>query len=572
MAKWLVYNKRADFKAIGEKYHIDPVVARILVNRDVGDDASIAAYLHPSKKDFGDAGLLQDMDKAIALLQKAIQQNTKIRIIGDYDIDGIQSTYILHQGLLRVGADADYAIPDRIEDGYGVNIRLMERCVMDGIGLVITCDNGIAAAEAIAYAKKEGLTVIVTDHHEVPYELVGGKKEYHLPPADAVIDPKREDCAYPYKKLCGAVVAWKVILQLYQQHGIPEEEAMAFIENAAFATIGDVMELVEENRTIVALGLERLRHTKNIGMQTLIARCDLSMDRMSAYHVGFVLGPCLNASGRLDSATKALQLLEAKDTKEAVRLAEELRQLNEERKVMTEQGIAQAIREIEQKELMQDAVLVVYLPAVHESVAGIIAGRIRERYERPTFVLVDAADGDGAKGSGRSVEGFSMYDEMCKCKELFSKFGGHPMAAGLSLPKEQIEKFREEINANTQMTKEEMQTVIHIDVPMPFSYIREDLISQLEILEPFGNGNPKPIFAQKNVRIMRKFPIGKQKQFLRMELQGEDGFCMEGLYFGDVDALEEIEQEKGCITITYYPQVNEYRGRKTLQIVVSNVC
>ena len=403
MAKWLVYNKRADFKAIGEKYHIDPVVARILVNRDVGDDASIAAYLHPSKKDFGDAGLLQDMDKAIALLQKAIQQNTKIRIIGDYDIDGIQSTYILHQGLLRVGADADYAIPDRIEDGYGVNIRLMERCVMDGIGLVITCDNGIAAAEAIAYAKKEGLTVIVTDHHEVPYELVGGKKEYHLPPADAVIDPKREDCAYPCKKLCGAVVAWKVILQLYQQHGIPEEEAMAFIENAAFATIGDVMELVEENRTIVALGLECLRHTKNIGMQTLIARCDLSMDRISAYHVGFVLGPCLNASGRLDSATKALQLLEAKDTKEAVRLAEELRQLNEERKVMTEQGIAQAIREIEQKELIQDAVLVVYLPAVHESVAGIIAGRIRERYERPTFVLVDAADGDGTCCFGGSV-------------------------------------------------------------------------------------------------------------------------------------------------------------------------
>lgn len=494
MAKWLVYNKRADFKVIGEKYHIDPVVARILVNRDVGDDASIAAYLHPSKKDFGDAGLLQDMDKAIALLQKAIQQNTKIRIIGDYDIDGIQSTYILHQGLLRVGADADYAIPDRIEDGYGVNIPLMERCVMDGIGLVITCYNGIAAAEAIAYAKKEGLTVIVTDHHEVPYELVGGKKEYHLPPADAVIDPKREDCAYPCKKLCGAVVAWKVILQLYQQHGIPEEEAMAFIENAAFATIGDVMELVEENRTIVALGLERLRHTKNIGMQTLIARCDLSMDRISAYHVGFVLGPCLNASGRLDSATKALQLLEAEDTKEAVRLAEELRQLNEERKVMTEQGIAQAIREIEQKELMQDAVLVVYLPAVHESVAGIIAGRIRERYERPTFVLVDAADGDGAKGSGRSVEGFSMYDEMCKCKELFSKFGGHPMAAGLSLPKEQIEKFREEINANTQMTKEEMQTVIHIDVPMPFSYIREDLISQLEITSSILKCNHRPAF------------------------------------------------------------------------------
>lgn len=572
MAKWLVYNKRADFKAIGEKYHIDPVVARILVNRDVGDDASIAAYLHPSKQDLGDAGLLQDMDKAIALLQKAIQQNTKIRIIGDYDIDGIQSTYILHQGLLRVGADADYAIPDRIEDGYGVNIRLMERCVMDGIGLVITCDNGIAAAEAIAYAKKEGMAVIVTDHHEVPYELVDGKKEYHLPPADAVIDPKREDCAYPCKKLCGAVVAWKVILQLYQQYGIPEEEAMAFIENAAFATIGDVMELVEENRTIVALGLERLRHTTNIGMQTLIARCDLPMENISAYHVGFVLGPCLNASGRLDSATKALQLLEAKDTAEAVRLAEELRQLNEERKVMTEQGIAQAIREIEQKELMRDAVLVVYLPAIHESVAGIIAGRIRERYERPTFVLVDAADGNGAKGSGRSVEGFSMYDEMCKCKELFSKFGGHPMAAGLSLPVENIDAFRTAINANTQMTKEEMQTLIHIDVPMPFSYISEELIGQLERLEPFGNGNPKPVFAQKNVRILRKMPIGKQKQFLRLTLQGEDGSRMEGLYFGERTVLEEIEGERGCITITYYPQINDFRGRRSLQIVISNVC
>ena len=572
MAKWLVYNKRADFKAIGEKYHIDPVVARILVNRDVGDDASIAAYLHPSKQDLGDAGLLQDMDKAIALLQKAIQQNTKIRIIGDYDIDGIQSTYILHQGLLRVGADADYAIPDRIEDGYGVNIRLMERCVMDGIGLVITCDNGIAAAEAIAYAKKEGMAVIVTDHHEVPYELVDGKKEYHLPPADAVIDPKREDCAYPCKKLCGAVVAWKVILQLYQQYGIPEEEAMAFIENAAFATIGDVMELVEENRTIVALGLERLRHTTNIGMQTLIARCDLPMENISAYHVGFVLGPCLNASGRLDSATKALQLLEAKDTAEAVRLAEELRQLNEERKVMTEQGIAQAIREIEQKEFMQDAVLVVYLPAIHESVAGIIAGRIRERYERPTFVLVDAADGDGAKGSGRSVEGFSMYDEMCKCKELFSKFGGHPMAAGLSLPVENIDAFRTAINANTQMTKEEMQTLIHIDVPMPFSYISEELIGQLERLEPFGNGNPKPVFAQKNVCILRKMPIGKQKQFLRLTLQGEDGSRMEGLYFGERTVLEEIEGERGCITITYYPQINDFRGRRSLQIVISNVC
>ena len=567
-----MYSKRADFTAMGKKYQIDPVVARILVNRDLTEDAAITAFLHPSEKDLGDGKALKDMDVAVALLQKAIKEKKKIRIIGDYDIDGIQATYILHQGLLRLGAIVDYAIPDRIEDGYGVNIRLMEKCVADGIGLVITCDNGIAAADAIAYAKEAGIEVIVTDHHEVPYEMVEGKKVYHLPPADAVVDPKREDCMYPCKKLCGAVVAWKVIWVLYEAAGIARQEAMRFMENAAFATIGDVMELVEENRTIVALGIDRLRHTKNLGMQTLIARCDLAPEDISAYHVGFVLGPCLNASGRLDSATKALELLEAEDIESAAGLAETLRQLNEERKVMTEQGVAQAIAQIEQAADADAPVLVIYLPQVHESVAGIIAGRIRERYERPTFILVDAADGNGAKGSGRSVEGFSMYDEMCKCKELFSKFGGHPMAAGLSLPVENIDAFRTAINANTQMTKEEMQTVIHIDVPMPFSYISEELIGQLERLEPFGNGNPKPVFAQKNVCILRKRPIGKQKQFLRLTLQGEDGSRMEGLYFGERTVLEEIEGERGCITITYYPQINDFRGRRSLQIVISNVC
>ena len=557
---------------MGKKYQIDPVVARILVNRDLKEDAVITAFLPPGEKDLGDGKALKDMDVAVTLLQKAIKEKKKIRIIGDYDIDGIQATYILHQGLLRLGAIVDYAIPDRIEDGYGVNIRLMEKCVSDGIGLVITCDNGIAAADAIAYAKEKGIEVIVTDHHEVPYEMVDGKKVYHLPPADAVVDPKREDCMYPCKKLCGAVVAWKVIWVLYEAAGVAHQEAMRFIENAAFATIGDVMELVEENRTIVALGLERLRHTKNLGMQTLIARCNLAPEDISAYHVGFVLGPCLNASGRLDSATKALELLEAEDIESAAGLAETLRQLNEERKVMTEQGVAQAIAQIEQATDADAPVLVVYLPQVHESVAGIIAGRIREHFERPTFILVDAADGNGAKGSGRSVEGFSMYDEMCKCKELFSKFGGHPMAAGLSLPVENIDAFRIAINTNTQMTKEEMQTLIHIDVPMPFSYISEELIGQLERLEPFGNGNPKPVFAQKNVRILRKMPIGKQKQFLRLTLRGEDGSRMEGLYFGDRTALEKIEGERGCITITYYPQVNDFRGRRSLQIVISNVC
>lgn len=376
MAKWLMYSKRADFTAMGKKYQIDPVVARILVNRDLTEDAAITAFLHPSEKDLGDGKALKDMDVAVALLQKAIKEKKKIRIIGDYDIDGIQATYILHQGLLRLGAIVDYAIPDRIEDGYGVNIRLVEKCVTDGIGLVITCDNGIAAADAIAYAKEAGIEVIVTDHHEVPYEMVEGKKVYHLPPADAVVDPKREDCMYPCKKLCGAVVAWKVIWVLYEAAGIARQEAMRFMENAAFATIGDVMELVEENRTIVALGIDRLRHTKNLGMQTLIARCDLAPEDISAYHVGFVLGPCLNASGRLDSATKALELLEAEDIESAAGLAETLRQLNEERKVMTEQGVAQAIAQIEQAADADAPVLVIYLPQVHESVAGIIAGRI----------------------------------------------------------------------------------------------------------------------------------------------------------------------------------------------------
>ncbi len=570
MSKWVLYTKRGDFKGIAQKYGIDPLLAKIMVNRGVKEE-EMRAYLHPSLDDLADPNLLKDMDLAIPLLQKAIDSDTKIRIIGDYDIDGVCSTYILHQGLLRVGAQVDYMIPNRIEDGYGINHRLIEKCIEDGIGLIITCDNGIAAAKEVDFAKESGLTVIVTDHHEVPYDMVDEKKVYKLPKADAVIDPKREDCPYPYKNICGAVVAWKLILALYRASDLEEKEGMIFLENAAFATIGDVMELTGENRSIVSLGLEQMRHTKNIGLRTLMERCKIDSESLSAYHIGFVLGPCINASGRLDTATKAIELLEARDPQSAAYIAESLQTLNEERKSMTARGVDVAKEWIEKNKCENDAVLVVYLPGIHESVAGIIAGRIREQYERPTFILVDAADGNGAKGSGRSVEGYSMYDEMCKCKDLLSKFGGHPMAAGLSLPVEHIDAFREQMNANNTMPTEDMQTVVHIDAAMPFSYISKQLIDDLEILEPFGNGNSKPVFAQKNVTVRRMIPIGKEKQFLRLDLLGEDGSHIEGLCFNNVEKLKDIASTYGKVAITYYPQVNEFRGNITLQVIVTDV-
>lgn len=572
MAKWMMYSKKADFQEIAARHGVDQVIARILVNRGVTEETQIRQYLHPSADDLMDGSRMRDMEKAVSLLRTAVTDRMRIRIIGDYDIDGIQATYILHQGLLRVGALVDYAVPNRMEDGYGLNVSMIEQCIADGVGLVVTCDNGIAAAEAIAAAKEAGLMVIVTDHHEVPYTMEQGHKCYHLPPADAIVNPKQADCPYPFKQLCGAAVAWKVIRQLYPVMGIAKKEADCFLENAAFATVGDVMQLQGENRSLVALGLKQLQQTSNLGMRTLIERCGIQGKMLSAYHIGFILGPCLNASGRLDSATKAIELLETSSAREAVALADALQSLNEQRKVMTEQGVKAAIAYVEDHAQSADAVLVVYLPKVHESVAGIIAGRLREQYERPVFVLVDAADGEGVKGSGRSVEGYSMYDEMCKCSELFTRFGGHPMAAGLSLPKENVDAFRRKINAVCELSTEQMQTVIHIDVPMPFSYLTPERIRQLDLLEPFGNGNPKPVFAQKNVTVLRRQPMGKNGQYTRMELRGEDGGQIEGLYFGDVKNVEDVLSEKGKITVAYYPQINTYRGTQKMQVVISQIC
>lgn len=588
MSKWMVWMKKADFKGLGQKYGIDPVLARIMVNRGVQPD-DFDAYLHPSMEQLHDPHMLKDADLSADLLLESIQKHEKIRIIGDYDIDGIQSVYILHQALLRCSADADYAVPERLKDGYGMNVRLVNEAFDSGVQTLITCDNGIAAGEAIDRAKELGMTVIVTDHHNVPYDEVDGKRMERIPRADAVVDPKQEACAYPFTGICGAVVAWKLVCILYEKAGIDSREADHFIENAAFATIGDVMELVDENRSIVALGLKALRHTSNPGMRALIARQGIEADQISAYHIGFVLGPCFNASGRLNTAALGICLLEAKDPQEAEKLAEELGQLNDERKEMTQKGVDAAFAQIDGMEQM-DKVLVVYIPGIHESVAGIVAGRVREKYSRPTFVLCDAADGTCVKGSGRSVEAYSMYDEMNRCKGLLLKFGGHPMAAGLSIARENVDAFRRQLNENTTLTEEDLMPVVHIDVPMPLSYISIDLIRQLSLLEPCGNGNTQPVFAAKNVPVVSARRIGREGQFLKFRLGlGEGtGRTIDCLYFGDVDAIQQVIVDKfgeaqwdamlngeHChvtLSVIYEPQINSYRGMDSVQVIMREVC
>ena len=586
MEKWMIYAKRADFNALAEKFQIDPVLARIMVNRDVAEEQEMKRFLRPSLADLGDEKTLKGMERAAALLRQAVLEKKRIRIIGDYDADGIQSTYILLTALRRCGALVDYAIPDRIEDGYGMNLSMVSSAHEAGAEVLLTCDNGIAACDEVARAKELGMTVIVTDHHEVPFEMVGGKKEYRLPPADALVNPKQPGCAYPWKNICGAVVAWKLVFGLYEAFGIPREEALDFLENAAFATVTDVMELKGENRSIVALGLKALERTKNIGMATLIERCGLGDKSLSAYHIGFVLGPCLNATGRLDSAAKAIRLLETDSPAQAAAIAAELQTLNEERKSMTAEGVEQARRQIAEEHMEEDRVLVIYLPALHESLAGIVAGRIREAYDRPAFVITDARE--GAKGSGRSIPEYSMYDKLCECRELLDRFGGHPMAAGLNLARENIPKLRRRLNEQAKLREEDLVKKVMIDVPMPLSYITPKLIHQLEMLEPFGCGNPKPVFAQKNALVRRIAFIGKQKNFLKLTLAAEGVPEMEGLYFGDSEAFETyVRQNFGdacwedaltgrgqpfALSLTYYPQINEFRGKKQLQIVVTGYC
>ncbi len=568
MEKWFLTMKKADFNSIARKYHISPITARLIRNRDVIGDEAIDFYLNGTIADLYDGMLMQDMDKAVEILAEKIGEEKQIRIIGDYDIDGVNATYILQEGLSGLGAHVDTDIPDRIKDGYGLNIDLINRALDDGVDTIITCDNGIAAADEIAYGKKNGLTVIVTDHHEVPYVEMNGEKEYLLPMADAVVDPHRADCGYPFKGLCGAAVAYKLVEALYNVMQRDPEDVDYLMENVAIATVGDVMDLTGENRIFVKQGLEMLKRTKNQGLKALIECTGIDVERLSAYHIGFVLGPCINASGRLDTAKRALELLNAKTRREAVMLAEDLKALNDSRKEMTEKGVEEAVQMIESTSLKDDKVLVVYLPDCHESIAGIIAGRIKEHYYRPTFVLTKAEE--GVKGSGRSIESYDMFAQMCRCRALFTKFGGHKLAAGLSLEEGNVERFRETINDLADLTEEDLQMKVSIDMLLPFPYITEQLIGELQLLEPFGKGNTKPLFAERNLRVISPRIFGKNRNVLKCRLEDASGNQMEAVYFGDVEACLKAMEEKQIMSFTYYPSVNEYMGRRTLQLTIVN--
>ena len=572
MEKWFVAMKKADFNGIAEKYQISPIIARLMRNRDVIGDEAIDFYLNGTMEDLYDGLLMKDMDRAVDILKEKIEEGKKIRVIGDYDIDGVNATYILQQGLAGLGADVDTDIPDRIKDGYGLNQMLIDRALEDDVDTIITCDNGIAAMNEIAYGKENGMTIVVTDHHEVPYLEENGEKKYLLPPADAVVDPHRADCEYPFKGLCGAAVAYKLVEVLYRVSGKSEQEVEhlqeSLMENVAIATIGDVMDLVGENRVFVKKGLELLKTTKNEGLHALMQCTGVDTANLNTYHIGFVIGPCINAGGRLDTAKRALELLNASNRREAVTLAADLKELNDSRKEMTEEGVEEAVRQIESSSWKDDQVLVVYLPECHESIAGIIAGRIKERYYRPTFVLTKGET--GVKGSGRSIEAYDMFAEMSRCRELFTKFGGHKLAAGLSLEEEKVEVFRKRINELADLTEEDLQMKVSIDMRLPFPYINEELIHELKILEPFGKGNGKPLFAESKLRVIQPRIFGKNRNVLKCRLEDQQGNQMEAVYFGEVeDCLQQMEK-KQIMSFTYYPTVNEYMGKRTIQLTIVN--
>lgn len=580
--KWVVLAKSADFKGIGKAYGVDPVIARIVRNREVMDREELDAYFHPAISYLHDPTLLKDAKEAAALLYQKISERKKIRIIGDYDIDGIFSTYILYHGLGACGAAVDYTLPHRINDGYGLSEKLIREAYEEGCDTILTCDNGIAATAEIALAKQLGMTVIVTDHHEVPLRWEGESATAVLPAADAVVDPKQPGCKYPFKGICGAVVAWKV-LQLVQTEYGRNDDWKQYLACAAFATVGDVMELRGENRTITALGLEQLRHTDNIGLQALIRQNGLEPAELRAYHIGYVIGPCINASGRLDTAKRALELLLETDPARASLLAQELVALNASRKALTAKGFEEAVELVESHRLWQKQVLVVYLPSCHESLAGIIAGRLRERYYRPVFVLTRGED--CIKGSGRSIPAYHMYEKLSRVGDLLLKFGGHAMAAGFSLAEEHLQEFEDALNADAGLSEAELTEKICIDVPMPLSYISETLIEQLSVLEPCGNGNEKPVFADRDLIARRAFYIGKERNMLKLQIVCGTG-SMDALYFGDaeefldyyrekygadqVDALLHGRPQRIHFAFIYYPQINRYQGRSCPQIVVTH--
>lgn len=582
MEKWIEIRKGGNFMEMAKKYGIDPLIARIIRNRDIIDEKEITEYLYGGKEALHNPHLLKDVDKAAEIIAEGIAGKKAMRIIGDYDIDGVNATYILLEGIRRCGGNVDAAIPDRMKDGYGINEHLIEQALSDGKELLITCDNGIAAINEINFAKEKGMTVVVTDHHEIPYRNTEQGKEFLRSNADAIVNPKQNDCLYPCKGICGAVVAWKLVQVLYERMDIPVEEADILIENAGFATVGDVMDLTGENRILVKLGLKALEHTKNPGMKALIAKNKLSDKPLSAYHIGFVLGPCINASGRLDTAKRSLELLLERDEVKASALAGELVELNESRKYMTQQETQKALEQIEKEGREKDKVLVVYLPECHESLAGIIAGRIREAYQRPVFVLTRGEE--GVKGSGRSIEAYSMFDKMTEVAELFTKYGGHPMAAGLSMREEDIDKLREQLNQKAELSEEDMAEVVRLDAVLPMSYFTVDTIRQLSVLEPCGKSNTKPVFADRNIRITRANIVGVNRNVLKLHLLDSRGNPVAGVYFGEVEKFltflsekfgsEEVDaamhgkENSIQFAAVYEPAVDTYSGRESVQAII----
>lgn len=584
MEQWFIASKRADFNTLASKLHVSPVLARLMRNRDLKTEEEMDRYLHGSLKDLYDPYLLKDVEKGAAIIKHKIETHKKIRIISDYDVDGVSSNYILYKGLKRCGAIVDYKIPDRIEDGYGINEHLIEQALEDGIDTIVTCDNGIAALDQIRFGKERGITFVITDHHDIPFVEEDGEKHYLIPDGDAVINPKQPDCNYPIENICGAFVVFKFIQVLYDLFHIDQAELEEYLEIAAMATVCDVMTLQDENRIIVKEGLKRLNHTKNPGLKALISVNQLSEKKLTAYHLGFILGPCINASGRLSTARFALELLLCEEESLAVPMAQRLLELNTERKNMTKDGEEQAHEYLKNTGHLQDKILIIFLPDCHESIAGIIAGRIRECYNKPVFVLTRTKD--GLKGSGRSIEEYHMYQEMVKVRECFDQFGGHPMAAGLSMPEEKLEEFRKKINRNSTLTERDFIKKVHIDIALPVSYLSEAFIEELNELEPFGNGNSKPLFAQKDLNICGTRVLGATGRCLKMFLRDRNGYTVEAIYFGDIPIFFE-EMEKNCGTMeadrlkkglshsiridcTYYPQINEWNGQKTIQIVIKN--